>query len=143
VIAYSTFPAQPPATALFGRPGRGVSLQSGQTPSTSSGEQVACVNPSNFSSAPASLLPFFSSAGPRQKTVKVVTPWVTYPQLYTAQCMSNGGATWLQVTAAPGDPRPTIVAAQGPNWGYHQSDVNIALGNLVSDVAQEEAAYQH
>jgi hypothetical protein len=142
VIAYSTFPSEPPTNSLFGRPGRGVSLQSGQTPSTSQGEQVACVNPTTFSSAPGSLLPFFSSAG-RRDTVKVVTPWVSYPQLYTAQCMSNGGATWLQVTSDPGDPRPTIVASMGPTWGYHQSDVNVALGDLVFDVAAEEAAYQH
>ena len=43
VIAYSTFPGQPPADSIFGRPGQGVSLQSGQTPRA--GFQVACVNP--------------------------------------------------------------------------------------------------
>ena len=31
VIAYSSFPSQPPAFTLFGRPGTGVSLLSGQT----------------------------------------------------------------------------------------------------------------
>ena len=31
VIAYSSFPELPPADSLFGRPGQGVSLQSGQT----------------------------------------------------------------------------------------------------------------
>jgi hypothetical protein len=30
VIAYSSFPGEPPATSLFGRPGQGVALQSGQ-----------------------------------------------------------------------------------------------------------------
>ena len=43
VIAYSTFPTEPPPDSLFGRPGTGVSLQSGQTATT--GVQVACVNP--------------------------------------------------------------------------------------------------
>jgi hypothetical protein len=73
----------------------------------------------------------------------VTTPWVTYPGLYTAQCKSSGGATWLQVTAktSPGDPRPTVVASMGPTWGYHDSDINLSLGNLVHDVSLEETAY--
>ena len=36
-------PQRPPADSLFGRPGQGVSLQSGQT--ATAGVQVACVNP--------------------------------------------------------------------------------------------------
>src|SRR5579859_7796066 len=43
VIAYSSFPAQPPASSNFGRPGQGVSIYSGQTATT--GVEVACVNP--------------------------------------------------------------------------------------------------
>ena len=52
--------------------------------------------------------------------------------------------SWLQVTttAAPGDPRPTVADSLGPAWGYHLQDVNLALGNLVADVASEEAAYR-
>ena len=71
------------------------------------------------------------------------TPWVSFPGLYTAQCESKEGATWLQVdsTKTPSDARPTVTAALGPDWGYHLEDVNLALGNLVRDVAQEEAAY--
>jgi hypothetical protein len=41
---------------------------------------------------------------------------------------------------AAGDPRPTVTASLGPNWGYHLDDVNLALGDLVHDVAMEEAA---
>ena len=47
VIAYSTFGSTPPSSALFGRAGQGVSLQSGQTATGS--QQVACVNPVTFS----------------------------------------------------------------------------------------------
>jgi Protein of unknown function (DUF3089) len=142
VIAYSTFGSPPPASALFGRPGQGVSLQSGQT--TSSGQQVACVNPADFSSRPAALVPYFPSAASVVPGVDVTTPWVTYPGLYTAQCESRGGATWLQVsaTSAKGDPRPTVSASLGPDWGYHSDDVNLALGNLVMAVARQETAYR-
>ena len=142
VIAYSTFGATPPATSFFARPGSGVSLQSDQTAST--GQQVACVNPVTFSSGTGSLLPYFPSINAPVPGVKVSTPWISFPGLYTAHCESQGGATWLQVdpTALPGDPRPLVTAALGPDWGYHLDDVNLALGNLVADVAREEAAYR-
>ena len=34
-----------------------------------------------------------------------------------------------------------VAEADGPVWGYHVEDVNLALGNLVADVGDEEAAY--
>jgi hypothetical protein len=140
VIAYSSFGSPPPPGSFFARPGQGVSLQSGQT--ARQGQDVACVNPVTFSSQSAALQPYFLSATSAVPHVTVSTPWVTYPNLYTAQCKQSGGASWLQVTAAPGDARPTVSAILGPNWGYHLQDVNLALGDLVADVASEEAAYR-
>jgi hypothetical protein len=35
-----------------------------------------------------------------------------------------------------------VAANLGPNWGFHQSDVNLALGDLVHDVTLQEAAYR-
>ena len=141
VIAYSTFGTPPPPTSNFGRPGQGVSLQSDQT--ASAGQQVACVNPVTFSSAPGPLLPYFPGVTSPVTGVTVSTPWVFFPGLYTARCASGGGATWLQVTSTGvrGDPRPLVAASLGPDWGYHLDDLNLALGNLVVDVANEEAAY--
>ncbi len=142
VIAYSSFGSPPPANSLFGRAGRGVSVLSGQ--SGAGAQQVVCVNPVTFSAGVGSLQPFFWSATARTPGVQVPTPWVTFPGLYTAQCRRSGGASWLQVTAtpAPADPRPTVSASLGPQWGYHLDDVNLALGNLVTDVGLEEAAYR-
>jgi Protein of unknown function (DUF3089) len=142
VIAYSSFGSTPPSGAVFGRPGQGVSLQSGQTAKT--GQQVVCVNPVTFSAQVGDLEPYFFSATAPVPHVTVPTPWVTFPSLYTAQCEQSGGASWLQVTAvaAPGDTRPTVAATLGPLWGYHQQDVNLALGNLVTDVAIQESAYR-
>jgi hypothetical protein len=142
VVAYSSFGSPPPANSLFGRAGSGVSLLSGQGGAGS--QQVVCVNPSNFSSRVAPLQPFFLSATARTTGVRVLTPWVTFPGLYTAQCRQSGGASWLQVTATPvaADPRPTVSASLGPSWGYHLDDVNLALGNLVTDVGRQEAAYR-
>jgi hypothetical protein len=142
VIAYSSFGTAPPADTLFGRPGTGVSDLSGQT--ASAGLQVACVNPVTFSSAPGALLPYFFSTDHPVPGVHVDTPWVSFPGLYSARCETIGGATTLQVTptGVPSDPRPLVAATLGPNWGYHLYDVNLALGNLVADVAREEAAYK-
>jgi hypothetical protein len=142
VIAYSSFGSPPPANSLFGRAGQGVSVQSGQGGAGS--QQVVCVNPVTFSSRVGALQPFFLAVTAPTSGVRVLTPWVTFPGLYTAQCRQSDGATWLQVTAtpAPGDPRPTVSASLGPTWGYHVDDVNLALGDLVTDVGREEAAYR-
>jgi hypothetical protein len=135
VIAYSSFPGEPPAGALFGRPGRGVSLQSGQT--ATKGLQVACVNPAAIRGGTGRLDPFFPSLG------TVATPWVSYPGRYLARCRHAGGATWLQVrpTTTPSGRRPTVTEQAGPEWGYHTDDVNLALGNLVADVAAAERTW--
>jgi hypothetical protein len=132
-IAYSMFGSQPGPDALFGRAGRGISLMSFQ--GTAAGQQVACVNPAALSGGPGSLSPYFRQSGP--------VPWVTYPGLYRASCENSGGATWLQVDTVkgPADPRPVVAASLGPVWGYHGQDVNLALGNLVSDVSALESAY--
>jgi Protein of unknown function (DUF3089) len=45
-IAFPSYSSQPPADSVFGRPGQGVSLQSGQT--ATAGQQVACVNPAGL-----------------------------------------------------------------------------------------------
>ncbi len=135
VIAYSSFSSPPPADSLFGRPGQGVSLQSGQT--ARNGQQVLCTNPASLGgSSAAPLTPYFVSSASATGE-----PWVTYPGLYTGTCESTGGATWLQVDARMGDSRPVVTATLGPTWGLHADDVNLALGNLVQDVAAQEAAY--
>ncbi len=66
---------------------------------------------------------------------------MTYPGRYTATSESKGGATWLWVSSRPGDPRPVVTPTLGPTWGLHLDDVNLALGDLVNDVAKAETAY--
>jgi hypothetical protein len=134
VIAYSSFSTVPPKHSLFGRAGSGVSLQSGQT--TAKGQQVLCTNPARLGSRRSQpLTPYFLAPASSAQ------PWVTYPGLYRATCESKGGATWLEVSSRPGDPRPVVAPTLGPTWGLHLDDVNLALGDLVNDVAKAEAAY--
>jgi hypothetical protein len=141
VIAYSSFPKQPPAQSQFGRPGQGVSLQSGQT--ATAGVEVACVNPAALGGGAGALDPIFPTSTMAPPPPTVTTRWVAYPDLYTASCQSGDDASWLQVSdiAGPGDTRPVVTETLGPTWGYHLHDINLALGNLVSDVRLQEATY--
>jgi len=141
VIAYSSFAEPPPPDTDFGRPGEGVSLQSGQT--ATAGLQVLCTNPAALGGGAATLDPLFLAATARVKRATITTPWVEFPDLYTADCESAAGATWLQVTSLKkvGDPRPVVADALGPRWGLHLDDVNLGLGDLLQTVAREEAAY--
>lgn len=147
VVAYSSFSEPPPAGALFGRPGTGPTA--GQQ--SVAGLQVLCVNPAAPSGGSAPLLPYFTTTkfpgtlgavgGP---VPTAPTPWIAFPDRYTAECKTEGGATWLQVTPTQnaGDTRPLVTQTLGPGWGLHLVDVNIAYGNLVRLVADEARAYK-
>ena len=133
VIAYSSFPGVPPPGSLFGRPGTGVSTLTGET--ASAGLQVACVNPAAIGGGSAPLQTYFPTADLPGATA--TTAWTAYPGRYDAQCRHTSTVTWLQVSATGGrrDRRPTLTEDLGPAWGYHVEDVNLALGDLVDDVA--------
>jgi hypothetical protein len=72
----------------------------------------------------------------------VSTPWLFYPDQYTGTCESEGGATWPQVSevAPTTDKRPFVNEVAGPTWSHHFQDINLVLGNLVTDVQDAEAA---
>jgi hypothetical protein len=148
VIAYSSFPTEPPADANFGRPGQGISLNTGQT--ATSGVQVACVNPAAIGGGTASLSTYWPVVTPLPipsmvpPPPSVTTPWLYYPHQYSATCENDDGASWLQVTptGVKGDTRPLVTEIAGPSWGYHFQDINLALGNLVTDVHDAELSYR-
>jgi hypothetical protein len=145
----SSYPSQPPLDSVFGRPGQGTSLQSGQT--AKAGQQVACVNPAALSGGTAGLDPYLLTATQIGLKQPVSTPWATYPGLYSASCKHGDGATWLQVTSLAGtsQARPVVnngkvgqLGGTGPAWGYHSYEYGLTLGNLLQDVAGEEAAWE-
>ncbi len=139
VIAYSTFPSEPGSDAIVGRPGQGVMHSIGADEGNrrsagglrESGHLLVCGR------GPCSDVPD-GGAGRSAVSPRRGSP---FPSLYSAQCMRNGDASWLQVdrlVAPPRDERPALTD-EGPMWGYHLDDLNLALGNLVLDVASEEA----
>lgn len=128
VIGYNSYYGTPPPGSRFGRPG----------------DTTLCTNPAALGGGAAALDSIFEAAGNAPRGPGVETPFVEYPGLYQAACVSAGGATWLQITpaaASPGDPRPRLADNLGPIWGLHAYDVNLALGNLLQDVQAQEAAY--
>jgi pimeloyl-ACP methyl ester carboxylesterase len=142
VIAFSSFPSPPPADALFGVAGQGVSLMSGQT--VSEGQQVLCTTPAALaaSSSVAPLDPFLWIADRPSRAV-LSTDWVEFPDLYTGQCRSTADASWLQITdvGSESDQRTRLTEPSGPAWGFHEFDFNVGLGDLVRDVHAQIAAY--
>ena len=146
VVAYSTFDTTPPANSFFGRPTSSLNPFA----QNAADLQVLCVNPAAMGGGAGKLVPYFPTSGLSTllgggvKVPAANTPFISYPDEYSARCESAGGATWLQLTRTSGasDQRPTLRAAQSPQWGQHVVDVNIALGNLVELVATEAAAFQ-
>jgi hypothetical protein len=135
VVGYSTFDTVPPANSLFGRTGN-------------AGRQILCVNPASLSGDKGKLLSYFPTVaepGPLAPVTtpqfKAPTPWVFVPNLYSAQCMNQGGASWLQINHVPNDPRPIVPPSLGPTWGLHLADMQLAMGNLVKLVKIEGKAY--
>jgi hypothetical protein len=140
VIAYSTFYKEPPESPGLGR-----------TPVP--GEHVVCVNPALLTQTGGSgvldpyetTTPFPGQIGKFQGAVPTAsTPWVSTPGEYTAQCHTNNGAGWLQLTpqGEPVNPPEFVQELLTPSFGLHLFDVNIALGNLVPTVALETVSYK-
>jgi len=141
VIAYSTFPGQPPATSFFWPAGQGVSLQSNQA--ATAGVQVACVNPAALAvwhRRPRAVVPRRHLDGPATAGHHAVGLLSGAVHGEVQEC---GRRTWLQVNdvGPSGDTRPVVTEALGPNWATTWTTSTWATGNLVADVRTEEAAY--
>jgi hypothetical protein len=145
VVAYSSFDQPPSALAFFGRTTS--SLDPFAHPSA--GVHVLCVNPAAPGGAGGRLLTYFptrdvSALGfSTAQLGAVTTAWVEFPDEYTAHCVSGDGANWLEIKRPGGraDHRAAVTQLDGPNWGLHPYDVNLALGNLVNLVRSEARAY--
>jgi Protein of unknown function (DUF3089) len=146
VVAYSSFEQPPPGDALFGRPGTGP--RAGQA--SAAGLQVLCVNPAALSGGTARLSSYFTTSKfpgligtVSDPAPSAPTPWVSYPDRYTARCETANDASWLQVTPlnTAGDTRPVVTQTLGPTWGLHLYDINIALGDLIDLVKTQAQAF--
>jgi Protein of unknown function (DUF3089) len=139
VIAYSTFDRVPPNPSLFGR-------------STVKGDQVLCTNPAALAGGAAKVDPIFPSQPFAPGTLiatgivllKLTQPmpstvWSSEPGAYSARCAATNGANVLEISPLGG--AQVATPSPDPTWGLHLVDANIELGNLLSVVAHEAAAF--
>ena len=148
VVAYSTFrdTSPPPDNARFGR-------------SNTPGSDVACTDPVLLSGQPlrsmlvrdANLLGQPVLRGEWEKALEgVSTPFVDMPGLVKAACVKEGATHYLAMsvdaTARGSQPRniPGDIVVNDrtlDDWGLHLIDVNLVMGNLLSLVQQQGAAW--
>lgn len=151
IITYASFrsTAPPAAGSLFGR---------GNADTT-----AACTNPAMLAGDDINLHAYlasgadqaFSSAaepGPWTTTGEEVnTPFVSVPGLLTAGCILDGEYSYLEITVEddPADPRTDEITGDVLNpdgsvnqaWGLHLIDMNVAMGDLVTIIRRQTAAY--
>lgn len=149
VITYASFRStvKPPKNSLFGRGG--------------SDTQSACTNPAQLADGTNALHAYLntqtgvstSSVSPlawteSQKTLE--TPFASVPGLLTAECVSENGFSYLEMTVHgdPADPRTDDISGDvvangevNAGWGLHLVDMNIAMGNLLTIAEKQTAAY--
>jgi hypothetical protein len=149
VIAFSTFGATPPPDAFFGRPGGALS-GGGST----ADREVLCTNPAALHGgskpvtavapaepfAPGTTIGAATQAVGAPPKVEAKTEFVAFPKAYDAECSDAGGAHVLLITPRDGAPTPKNVP--NASWGLHLLDGNIAQGNLVALVGDQERAYR-
>ena len=148
VVSYSSYrsTSPPPPDSFFGGDGDGT--------------RAACVNPVDPAGGRAATQPYFLLEPPEgallggiggarpfadpARAAEITTPWVTYPGLVEAECVSEGGFTYLSLTVDgdPGDPRTDDIGGDlTPQWGMHLIDANVAMGDIVDLVAAQADAY--
>ncbi|MBP8295882.1 MAG: DUF3089 domain-containing protein [Burkholderiales bacterium] len=151
VTAWSAFRAgqAPPGDSLFGK-------------AQTEGLKVACANPAELDGSGGVLKPmlpvtpvlFDEIAQPAPWTVDgavIETPFVTLPEMLSAQCVDRGGFSYLEVkvNADPADARTDTINGDvviggtvQPQWGLHLIDMHLAMGNLVEIVRRQGEAWR-
>ncbi len=151
VVAYSSYLTMPPPDSSFGRVGANNLAGQFTAPADAAQLQILCVNPAQLVSGGDALHPYFPTArfpgliglAEGNNLPSAPTPWVTYPDMYTASCEYQDGTSWLQVNdvGPPDDVRPAVQEAAGPELGLHLVDLNLESGDLVALMGREAASY--
>jgi hypothetical protein len=150
VITYASFRSDtpPPANSRFAKVG-GQDMVAGCTNPASlkggSGELHAYLSTRGSGTSAAPVKPWVTN-GPA-----IETPFVSVPEMITAECVSNEKGSYLAVTvhSNPADPRTDEITGdvvrEGkvlPEWGLHLIDVNLGIGNLVDIVRDQAKVYR-
>jgi pimeloyl-ACP methyl ester carboxylesterase len=113
-------------------------------------ERAACTNPAALDGGPATLTPYWPTQGiasfspTAADPAEITTPWVTFPDFLTGECVQQGEYDYLELTIAadPADPRTDDIPGDlTPPWGLHLVDANVAMGDLTALVQTQIEAY--
>lgn len=155
IVAYDMYDAPPSESAPLGH---AVNTRMNYVPTSDLPlMQDLCVNPAAPGGGQAPVTPVMPSGklmttlyGPLAKKVpvpSVSTDFIAYPGQVTAQCVTSGDASWLQINHPPLGPNaPYLNSAFGtiggyPEWGLHLFDANAAQADLISLAKQEAASW--
>lgn len=153
-LSFSTFPqdAPPPSwSKAFGT-------------TATAGAVNHCSNPAELSGDGGRLLPYVDAARPLENRAEPIrwtkdgapigTPLVALPDFFTARCVTRSdGAGYLAIGFVTSDPRRDVRERYVPghvyvgpallsNWGSHDADVELTLGNLVKIAARQADAWR-
>lgn len=144
IVGYNAYYGSLPADAMFGRP----------ESSDLNGEPVedVCTDPQDLTGPMQPLvsmyrlqLPTEDVAGSTTNGVlsgsppTTSTPWIEFDGSYTSRCVSRDGFDVMLVSSSSS--APSLSAHPNESWGLHVDDPNIAMGNLISLVRSQAAAY--
>jgi hypothetical protein len=137
VVTYASYPAtQPPGDdAIYGDV-------------EGPGMEAGCTNPAALAGGPGPLRSYFTTTENVANLTggkPVTTPWVALDGFLVAECQVRNGRSVLEVSwgGDPTDTRVERVRGNLPvNWGMHQADVNLAMGNLLDLARSQSAAYR-
>jgi pimeloyl-ACP methyl ester carboxylesterase len=152
VLAFSTFNATPPATAIFGRGASRVADFLG-LPARGNLETV-CTNPAALGrnrSVPLTTIAPTAPFAPGTLIAAGISvlglQWPTAPTTFvqtrggfTGRCSRAGGAHVLRIASAPGTPVPH--PSPTADWGLHLVDANIAQGDVVRVLRRQIRTYE-
>ena len=145
VVSFARFrsTAPPPEGSIFGRTENGLALCS--NPAALLGDADAPLHP-YFASGDATLIGGSGSPIEWATGLTVDTPFVTLPDLLTAECTvdDSGRFSYLavEVHGDPADPRVDDIRGDlTPEWGLHLIDAHVVMGDLVALVAEQAEAY--
>lgn len=148
VVSWASFrsTAGPAEGAIFGRPREGAGV-------------AVCANPAALGGGSAELHSYFPAARNRsivdpagdnaqgsgwlEGANDITTPFVSTPGLVSGECIEEGGYHVLSVTVHPteGARVDDITGDLAGGWGLHLVDLNLVMGDVVSLVGSQAAAY--
>ena len=143
IMTFATFrDTRPPVPdAFFGK-----AAGMGQAPDPN--QEAGCTNPAALSGGSGELLSAFSTAdwafADGSGSQKITTPFMGFPGLISAQCVSEGEFSYLQVTMKPdaSDPRTDDIRGDlDDRWGLHAVDWEIGALSILDVVRQQIAVW--